>query len=137
MRARLPVAGRVTAVAARLPQPVLGAAALVGLEAVALVVAGVAYLVATLGGHPNDRSSALVGAVVVLALGVGVGALARGILRCRRWARTPTLLVQFFAGVIVVYQATTLPVLSVPLAVVAVGVVALLLAPAVRRAFGD
>ena len=96
------------------------AAGLVGLEAVATVVTGLAFVVAALVGHPSDRGVAVFMGALLACYGAGVGLAARGIARGRAWARTPALLVQFFGLVVAWYQRHTLPAVTVAVAVVAV-----------------
>ena len=110
------------------------AAALVGLEGVAAIAAAVGFAVAALTGHPADRATALTLAAVLLVLGAGLLAVARGLLRARPAAATPAYVAQFFTLIIAYYQRHTLVAVTVALTVVAVATVAALAAPASRQA---
>src|SRR4051794_17706092 len=87
-RTRSPVSLRSAPPAARV---VAGGVALEG-----LLLAGYAVLVVveSLRGEAEDRIGALVLAVVALVLAAGLGAVAIGILRGQRWARSPALVWQ-------------------------------------------
>jgi uncharacterized membrane protein (DUF2068 family) len=95
------------------------AAGLTAVEAAGLGVYGVVEGVRALVGHPQSRGTALLLAAVILIYAAGVMTAAVGLWRVRRWAQTPTYLVQFFSLVIGFGQLHTLPVLSIPLIVVA------------------
>src|SRR4051794_41573123 len=90
--------------AAGRPPSLTLAVALVALEAVAAVVAGVGFAVAALVAHPSDRPTALMLAALLVALGAGVGATALGLWRARPRARVPAYLTQFFALIVAVNQ---------------------------------
>jgi hypothetical protein len=74
------------------PATVTGAAAATALPGVAITAYGVYQLVAGLVGSPYDRAMALTLGVIYLAFGLGVCWVARGLLHCGTWARTPALL---------------------------------------------
>jgi hypothetical protein len=95
------------------------AAALVALEAAGLGGYGLVEAVRALVGHPQDRGTALLLGVVILIYAAGVMTAALGLWRVRRWAQTPTYLVQFFSVVIGIGQLHTLPGLGIPLIIVA------------------
>ena len=118
------------------PRSIDAAAALVGLQAVALGVWGVVELVRALTGHPHDRGTAVLLGVVVLIYATGVAVAARGVWHLRRWAQSPSYLVSFFAIVIGIGQVHTLPALAVPLVVVGAGAFVALSLPASRQALG-
>lgn len=101
------------------------AAAIVALEGVGAVVAGVAFTIAALVGHPSDRGTAVFLGLLLAVYGLAILAVARGVDRERHWARTPAYLTQFFALVVAWYQRGTLP--AVTVIVGAVAVVAILL----------
>lgn len=116
------------------PVSLRAAAALVGLEAVAAIAAAVGFAVAALTGHPADRATALTLAAVLLVLGAGLLAVARGLLRARPAAATPAYVAQFFTLIVAYYQRHTLVLVTVALAVVALATVVALAAPASRQA---
>ena len=97
------------------PRP---AAALVGLEGAAAVVAGAGFLVATFVGKPADRATSVFLSALFVLFGLALLAMARGLHRDRSWPRTPALLAQFFGLVVAWNQRSTLPVVAVVLAVV-------------------
>ncbi|MCP2258710.1 hypothetical protein LX15_002408 [Streptoalloteichus tenebrarius] len=78
--------------AAPTPRGVRVAGALTGLQGVAGV--GYAVALATQTGHEHGPYSALGTAAYFLVLSAGVLAASVGLLRGRRWARTPSLFVQ-------------------------------------------
>ena len=86
------------------------AAAIVALEGGAAVVAGVGFAIAAIVGHPSDRGTTILLGVLLVIYGVAIVAVARGIDRGRRWARTPAYLTQFFALVVTWYNYGSLPV---------------------------
>jgi hypothetical protein len=118
------------------PRSLQIAAALVALQALALVAWGGTELIRALVGHPNDRGTAVLLGVVVLIYAGGVVAAARGLWRVRRWAQTPTYMVSFFAVVIGIGQIHTLPGFTVPLIAVGVATFVATSWPASRAALG-
>jgi hypothetical protein len=95
------------------------AAAVMALEAAGLGGYGLVEGVRALVGHPQSRGTALLLGAVVLIYAAGVMTGALGLWRVRRWAQTPTYLVQFFSFVIGIGQLHTLPGLGIPLIIVA------------------
>jgi hypothetical protein len=75
------------------PAPVRAAGVLVGLQALAAGVFTVALVVGS-GESELGRGAALGEAGFFLLVTAAVGALAAGLVRGRRWARTPALVVQ-------------------------------------------
>ena len=73
------------------PVTLLAAAALVALEAVGLLAAAVFFVVELGVADADDRVRASVAAVLTLLGAVGLGLVARGLFRRRRWARAPAL----------------------------------------------
>lgn len=116
------------------PVPLRVASALVGLEGLAAVAAAVGFAVAALAGHPSDRATALTLAAVLVILGAGLVAVARGLARQRPAAATPAYLAQFFALIVAYYQRHTLLAVTIGVGLVAVATVAALAAPASRAA---
>jgi hypothetical protein len=114
--------------------PLVVAAALVGLEGAAAVVAGIGFLVAAVTGKPADRSTAITLVVLLLAVGAGLAGAARGLARRRPAAQTPSYLAQFFTLVVAYYQRHTLIGVTIALALVAAAALAALLAPSTRAA---
>ena len=73
------------------------AALLVALEGVLLAGLGVVYGAAGLLGQPEDRLGTVLGAVMVVGVGVLLLLVARALDRARGWARSPAVVVQLFA----------------------------------------
>ncbi|HZP54310.1 hypothetical protein [Actinocrinis sp.] len=74
------------------PGTVTAAAVLTALVAALLLGYGIYLVVAGLSGQPVLRSRAELGGAMFAIFGLGVGWVARGLLRCETWARTPALL---------------------------------------------
>lgn len=74
------------------PATVTAAALLTALVAALLLGYGIYLVVAGLSGQPVLRSRAELGGAMFAIFGLGVGWVARGLLRCETWARTPALL---------------------------------------------
>ena len=68
------------------------------LEALLLAVYAVFVVVESLRGEAEDRIGALVLAAVALAMAAGLVAVATGVLRGARWARSPALVWQALQG---------------------------------------
>jgi hypothetical protein len=118
------------------PRSLRVSAVLVAVQAAALAVWGLVELIRSLVGHPHDRGTAVLLGVVVLIYAVGVFAAARGLWLARRWAQTPTYLVQFFSIVLGIGQLKTLPYLMVPLIIVALAALVAVSRPEARQALG-
>jgi hypothetical protein len=73
------------------PVTLLAAASLVALEALGLLAAAVFFVVELGVADADDRVRASVAAVLTLLGAVGLGLVARGLYRRRRWARAPAL----------------------------------------------
>jgi hypothetical protein len=94
----------------------------VALEGLLLAGYAVFVVVESVRGQAQDRIGALVLALVAFALAAGLGAVATGILRGRRWARSPALVWQILQ-VLVALSGTVEPrALAVVLVVLAVAV---------------
>ena len=74
------------------PATVTAAAAVTALPGAALAVFGVFELVDAVAGHPAERGAAVTLGVIYIAMGLGIVWVARGLLACRAWARTPSFL---------------------------------------------
>jgi predicted Kef-type K+ transport protein len=82
----------------RRPATVTGAAAATALPGAALTAYGVYQVVAGFVGDPMSRSMAETLGVIYLVLGLGIVWVARGLLRCQAWARTPALMTFMLIG---------------------------------------
>jgi hypothetical protein len=81
----------VPAVSRQEPVTLLAAAALVALEALGLLAAAVFFVVELGVADADDPVRATTAAALTLLCAVGLGLVARGIFRRRRWARAPAL----------------------------------------------
>jgi hypothetical protein len=82
---------------AEVPGPVRLASAVVGLEAVALLVGAVFLLIDSIVGNPNSVSRALLDAAAALLGAVVLGLCTRGLLRLHPAARTPVVVLEILA----------------------------------------
>jgi len=73
------------------PATLRAAAALVGLQALALAGIAVFFVVELAVATTADVTRAVVTAVLAVAAAAGLGLVARGLARRRRWARAPAL----------------------------------------------
>lgn len=87
-----------TAPPSQRPATVTGAAAATALPGVALSAYGVYQVVAGFTGDPMSRSMAETLGVLYLVFGLGICWVARGLLRCQAWARTPALMTFMLIG---------------------------------------
>ncbi|GGP88146.1 hypothetical protein [Streptomyces roseolilacinus] len=121
------------------PARVTAAAAVAGLEALALLAGGVYVLVNTLTGTPDGFTQALTGGATLIALGLIPLLAARGLLLCRSWSRGPAIITQILA-LPVAYTLLTGVGAAIPagivLAVAAVTALVLLVHPTTTRALG-
>ena len=76
------------------------AAAATALPGLAITAYGVFQLIEGFAGSPLDRSMAETLGVIYLAFGLGVCWVARGLLRCETWARTPSLMTFLLGGAV-------------------------------------
>ncbi|WP_320778907.1 hypothetical protein [Streptomyces sp. CRN 30] len=115
------------------------AAALAGLEGLALVAGGAWMLVGGLTGHPDDRTQAVTGGVTLIVLALLPLLAARGLLARRGWSRGPALITQIMA-LPVAYNLLQADSIAIPagiaLAVVAVAALVLIVNPETTRALG-
>jgi hypothetical protein len=118
------------------PRSLTATAVLVAAQAVAFTVYGAVELLRSLFGHPNDRTTAVFLGVVVLICAAGVFAAAWGLWRVRRWAQSPTYIVQFFSIVVGMGQIVTLPLLMAPLVAVGAATLVTVTLPESREALG-
>jgi hypothetical protein len=112
------------------------AAALMALEAAGLGGYGLVEGVRALVGHPQDRATALLLGVVIGIYAAGVMTAALGLWRVRRWAQTPTYLVQFFSFVIGIGQLHTLPGIGITLIIIAAAILVAVSLPGSRAVLG-
>ncbi|MFF9911738.1 hypothetical protein [Streptomyces sp. NPDC013457] len=123
------------------PRPVrlTAAAAVAGIEALALMAGGVYVLVTAFTGDPDGLTQALMGGVTLIALGLIPGAAARGLLLRRSWSRGPAIITQILALPVAwqLLQANSAMIpAGIALAALAVGGLVLLVNPATTEALG-
>ncbi|MER7954010.1 MULTISPECIES: hypothetical protein [unclassified Streptomyces] len=123
------------------PRPVrlTAAAAVAGIEALALVAGGLYVLVTAFTGDPDGLTQALMGGVTLIALGLIPGAAARGLLLRRSWSRGPAIITQILALPVAwqLLQANSAMIpAGIALAALAVGGLVLLVNPATTEALG-
>ncbi|MER7817718.1 hypothetical protein [Streptomyces sp. NPDC096153] len=124
---------------AKRPGRLTAAAALCGLEALALFAGGLYMLVSGLTGDPESTSQAETGGVTLIALGVIPLLAARGLLLRRSWSRGPALITQIMALPVawtLLRSSGALIPAGIVLAVVALTSLALLLNPRTTEALG-
>ncbi|MEU8539053.1 hypothetical protein AB0C52_03475 [Streptomyces sp. NPDC048717] len=121
------------------PRRLTAAAAVAGVEALALLAGGLYLLVTSVTGHPDDPTSALMGAVTLIALGLIPFAAARGLLMRRSWSRGPAVITQILA-LPVAWQLLQADSVMIPagiaLAILAVSGLVLLAGPSTTEALG-
>nr|WP_245240765.1 hypothetical protein [Streptomyces spiramenti] len=115
------------------------AAALSGLQGVAIAGWGAIMLLLTFTGEPDGLVQSLTGSVTVILLAVLPLAAGHGLWRLRRWSRGPAVLTQMLALPAAWYMVQTgggWLVAAVPLAVTAVVILGCLMSPAAAEALG-
>lgn len=121
------------------PRRLTYAAALNGLEGLALAVGGVWMLVLGFTGSPDDRGQAVTGGITVMLLALLPLLAARGLLLRKSWSRGPAVITQIMA-LPVAYSLLQADSASVPagivLAVVAIASLVLLVNSATTQALG-
>ncbi len=108
------------------------------IQAVAVLVAAVLAGVATGEGKSYQNASGIAITIIGIGVALGLGYVAFGLARTRRWSRTPALLTQFFTGVVGIYlvQGQRLA-LGVPALALSAAAFVLLLLPPSTRALTD
>jgi hypothetical protein len=119
------------------PTALRRAAAVVGLEAVAVALGAVAWLWLTLTSDPESLARALAEVVIIALAAVGLGFAARGLWRVSGWARGPVVAAQIFfglSGFVAAFEADR-PLVGVPILAVVACVLYLLATPEARLAY--
>lgn len=109
-------------------------AALVALQGMALLVIAVFYVAELARDQAAEPRGALFAALVAVIVGLGLLACARGLIRGRRWARSPVLVVQLLLALVAVGPEGVVhgsPYVGVALVLWAVIVATLLFVPGV------
>jgi hypothetical protein len=118
------------------PVQVRVAAAVIGLEGLALLVAAGVLVAKSVTGHPDSVGRALLGAALALLGALVLGFCARGLLRLRPAARTPVMVLEVLTlpvGYSLAFQAGLVG-YGGPMLVAALGVLYLLFTPPARAA---
>ncbi|MGW4161725.1 hypothetical protein [Streptomyces sp. NPDC004788] len=121
------------------PGRLTAAAVVAGVEGLALAAGGLYMLVTSLTHRTGDLTSALMGGVTLVALGLIPLAAARGLLRRRSWSRGPAVITQILALPVAwqLLQANSVMIpAGIALAVLAVTGLVLLVNPATTEALG-
>jgi hypothetical protein len=121
------------------PGRITAAAAVAGLEALALFATGVYLLVLGLGGRPDDPGQAVALGVTVLVIGILPLIAARGLLNRRSWSRGPAMITNIIAlpvAYALVRSSGALVPIGIAVAVVAVAGLVLLISVATTQALG-
>ena len=123
--------------ARRHPRPLVIAATAQALQAVLLVGLGAATLIVGIVDDSDDLLNALLVGVLALAGGVGLLAVARGLLGAQGWARSPALVWQLIMIPVGFTTLDDLPGVAYPLLVSAAVVLAGLFAPTSNAVLED
>ncbi|KFG04606.1 MULTISPECIES: hypothetical protein [Streptomyces] len=121
------------------PGRLTAAAALAGLEGVALLAGGGAMLVLGLGGDSDDVGTGVTGGITLVVLALLPLIAARGLLLRRSWSRGPAVITQIMALPVAynLLRADSVAIWAgIVLAVVAVTALVLLVNPATTQALG-
>jgi hypothetical protein len=115
------------------------AAAIVGLEAVALAVGALAWLWLTLTSTPESMGRALAEVVLIALAAAGLGWTAVGLWRLAGWARGPVVAAQIFLGLsgfVAAFEAER-PLIGLPVLALVAAELYLLATPEARLAYLD
>lgn len=118
------------------PRTVRGVVAVTALEAVLLIVLALALIVATILSEPTSLFGSLGGAVLALVAAAGLFVLLPHLLRCRRFARSPVVVLQLLwlpVGYSLAFQAGR-PQYGIPVLVLALTTLGLFATPSARAA---
>jgi hypothetical protein len=117
------------------PPTLRGAAAVQAVEALMVLAATILSAVDTAAGRSYQLASGIALSVIGLGCAVTLALVAAGLVRGRRWSRTPALLTQLFVGIVGIYllEGHRLD-WGLPSVLLAVAGFALLLAPPSMRA---
>jgi hypothetical protein len=85
------------------PPTITVAAIVQAVQAVGVLVATLLAGIATIQGKSYQTTSGIAITVIGFGAAIGLGYVAFGLTRLRRWSRTPALLTQLFTGIIGIY----------------------------------
>jgi hypothetical protein len=114
----------------------LTAAAVVeGVEVIGILIAALLAGIATLQGKSYQNASGIAITLIGIGAAIALSFVAYGLVKAKRWSRTPALLTQLFTGIIGIYLVQGARYLwGVPALVLCVGGFILLLVPPSLRA---
>ncbi|HET9894876.1 MAG TPA: hypothetical protein VFQ44_08065 [Streptosporangiaceae bacterium] len=120
------------------PPTITVAAVIEAVQAVAVLLAAVLAGVAAGEGKSYQTSSGVAITIIGIATAIGLGYVALGLARTRRWSRTPALLTQLFTGIVGIYLVQGQRFAwGVPALVLSVAGLVLLLVPPSIKALTD
>jgi hypothetical protein len=110
------------------------AAVIEALQSVGVFAAAVAAGISAAEGNSYQNSSGIALTIIGAGTAVLLGLTAFGLLRVRRWSRTPALLTQLFTGIVGIYlvQGDRLWLGGLAIALAVAGVALLLMPPSLR-----
>jgi hypothetical protein len=121
------------------PPTIAAATAVVAVQAIGVLLAAVLAGIATIEGKSYQNASGIAITAIGVGAAIGLGYVAFGLAKTRRWSRTPALLTQLFTGIIGIYLVQGqryqwgVPALVLCLA----GFVLLLVPPSIRALTGQ
>jgi hypothetical protein len=121
------------------PPTIAAAVAVVTVQALGVLLAAVLAGIATIEGKSYQNASGIAITAIGVGAAIGLGYVAFGLAKTRRWSRTPALLTQLFTGIIGIYLVQGqrydwgVPALVLCLA----GFVLLLVPPSIRALTGQ
>jgi len=120
------------------PRPLLAAAGILALEALAIGGLGLYLILGGFLGSPKNAGRAEVGGIIVVLTAAALLLVARGLFQGRRWSRAPAVVTQIFCVLFAwsLLQAKVYT-LGVPMLAVTLTVLALLLGSAAGRSQSD
>jgi len=121
------------------PPTIAAASAVVTVQALGVLLAAVLAGIAVIQGKSYQNASGIAITAIGVATAIGLGYVAFGLAKTRRWSRTPALLTQLFTGIIGIYLVQGqryqwgVPALALCLA----GFVLLLVPPSIKALAGQ
>ena len=85
------------------PPTITAAAVIEAMQALGVLLAAVLAAIATAQGKSYQTASGIAISAIGVGAAIGLGYVAFGLARTRRWSRTPALLTQLFTGIIGIY----------------------------------
>jgi hypothetical protein len=133
-RARAQASVAPEAVPQRRPLSVVLAAVVQAVQSVAVLAAAVYAGVSAIQGKSYQNSSGIALTAIGIGTAICLAMVALGLVRVRRWSRTPALLTQLFTGIVGIYlvQGGRMWMGAAAIALSAAGFVLLLVPPSLR-----